>query len=54
MLALLEEPDRAREMGKPACERVRGQFLGSQSLLDYLRVIRQVLEGDPQAAPSAD
>ena len=37
-------------MGEHARERVRDQFLGSQSLLDYLRVVRQVLEGDPQAA----
>jgi hypothetical protein len=41
-------------MGEHACERVRGRFLGSQSLLEYLEVIRAALEGDQQAAPAAD
>ncbi|HEX4691659.1 MAG TPA: glycosyltransferase [Solirubrobacteraceae bacterium] len=54
LLELLEDPDRAREMGERAHDRVRGRFLGSQSLLEYLAVVRHVLEGDPQAAPSAD
>ena len=49
---LLDDPDRARAIGERARERVRDRFLGSQSLLDYLRVVRQVLEGDPQAAPN--
>jgi trehalose synthase len=54
VLDLLEDPDGARAMGERACERVRGQFLGSQSLLEYLAVLQRVLEGDPQAAPAAD
>jgi trehalose synthase len=54
VLGLLEDPDRAREMGERACERVRGRFLGTQSLLEYLAVLQRVLEGDPQAAPAAD
>jgi trehalose synthase len=54
VLELLEDPDRAREIGERAYERVRGRFLGSQSLLEYLAVIRTVLEGDPQAAPAGD
>jgi trehalose synthase len=54
VLELLEDPDRAREMGERACERVRDQFLGSQSLLEYFALVKHVLEGDPQAAPSAD
>jgi trehalose synthase len=54
LLELLEDPARAREMGERAHDRVRGRFLGSQSLLEYLAVVRHVLEGDPQAAPTAD
>jgi trehalose synthase len=54
VLDLLEDPDGARAMGERACERVRGRFLGSQSLLEYLAVLQRVLEGDPHAAPAAD
>ena len=45
---------RAARWARRPSERVRDEFLGVRSLLDYLRVIRQVLEGDPEAAPSAD
>jgi trehalose synthase len=55
VVGLLEDPQRARDMGEQARERVRGRFLGSQSLLEYLAVLQRVLEDDePQAAPAAD
>jgi trehalose synthase len=41
---LLAEPERAERIGDAARERVRGGFLSSRSLLDYLRVVRAVLE----------
>jgi trehalose synthase len=40
---LLNDPDRAEEMGRRARERVRDNFLNVRSLLDYLRVIRTLL-----------
>jgi trehalose synthase len=43
VLALLEDPDRAAGMGKAAAERVRTSFLGSQSLLEYLDLLAEVL-----------
>jgi trehalose synthase len=40
---LLAEPARAERMGLAARERVRERFVSARSLLDYLRVIRRVL-----------
>jgi trehalose synthase len=37
--ALLEDPDRAAEIGEQARERVKDQFLGTESLLHYLQLI---------------
>ena len=42
--ALLGDPARAERMGDAARERVRAGFLSSRSLLDYLRVVRAVLD----------
>jgi trehalose synthase len=41
---LLMDRERARAIGERARERVRDEFTSPRSLLDYLRVIRQVLE----------
>jgi trehalose synthase len=41
---LLQEPDRAREMGHEAQERVRDDFLAVRSLLQYLALIQRLLE----------
>jgi trehalose synthase len=41
---LLSDPDRAERLGDAARERVRGKFLSSRSLLDYLDVARAVLD----------
>jgi trehalose synthase len=49
VLSLLEDPERAERIGHEACERVRGQFLGSHSLLEYLALLQGVLEGDREA-----
>jgi trehalose synthase len=40
---LLEDPERARKMGEAAQQRVRSQFLGARSLIDYLGLIARVL-----------
>jgi trehalose synthase len=40
---LLEEPERAKRMGEAAQQRVREQFLGARSLLDYLGLISRLL-----------
>ncbi len=41
--SLLEDPERAKRMGKAAKARVRDEFLGARSLLDYLRLIGKLL-----------
>ena len=41
--ALLEDPERARRIGKAAMTRVRDDFLGARSLLDYLSLISRLL-----------
>ncbi len=41
--ALLEDPERAQRMGKAAMTRVRDEFLGARSLLDYLSLISRLL-----------
>src|SRR5215211_5438431 len=41
--ALLEEPERAKKMGDNAQQRVRNQFLGARSLLDYLDLVSRLL-----------
>src|SRR5215210_1207919 len=41
--ALLDDPERARKMGEAAQERVRDQFLGARSLLDYLDLVSRLL-----------
>jgi trehalose synthase len=40
---LLEDPERAKEMGDAAQQRVRSQFLGARSLIDYLGLIARLL-----------
>jgi trehalose synthase len=40
---LLEDPARAKEMGEAARTRVRDEFLGARSLLDYLSLISRLL-----------
>jgi trehalose synthase len=40
---LLEDPERARKMGDAAMRRVRDQFLGPRSLIDYLGLISRLL-----------
>jgi trehalose synthase len=40
---LLEEPERAARMGEAAMARVRDEFLGARSLLDYLALISRLL-----------
>jgi trehalose synthase len=41
--ALLEDPERAQRMGEAAKARVRDEFLGARSLLDYLSLISRLL-----------
>ena len=41
--ALLDDPERARRMGDAAQQRVRSQFLGARSLIDYLGLISRLL-----------
>jgi trehalose synthase len=48
---LLSDPEKAKLIGERARERVRDRFLSARSLLDYLRVVRKVLE--PAGAPVA-
>ncbi len=40
---LLEDPERAQKLGKAAKLRVRAEFLGARSLLDYLSLIAKLL-----------
>lgn len=40
---LLEDPERAQRMGEAAKRRVRDEFLGARSLIDYLGLISRVL-----------
>ena len=40
---LLEDEERARKMGEAAKQRVRDEFLGARSLLDYLDLISRLL-----------
>jgi trehalose synthase len=40
---LLEDPERAKRLGQAAKLRVRDEFLGSRSLLDYLSLISKLL-----------
>jgi trehalose synthase len=40
---LLEDPERAQRLGNAAKLRVRDEFLGSRSLLDYLSLISKLL-----------
>ena len=48
--ALLSDPRRAEQIGKHARERVREMFTSPRSLLDYLAVIRRVLDRPRQRA----
>jgi trehalose synthase len=41
--ALLEDPERAKQIGEAAMTRVRDDFLGARSLLDYLSLISRLL-----------
>jgi trehalose synthase len=40
---LLEDPERAQRLGKAAKLRVRDEFLGARSLLDYLNLVAKLL-----------
>jgi trehalose synthase len=40
---LLADPDRARKLGEGARERVREQFLGTRHLIQYLRLLDQLI-----------
>jgi hypothetical protein len=40
---LLEDPDRARRIGREAQERVRDEFLAVRSLIQYVELTRRVL-----------
>ena len=40
---LLEDPERAKKMGEAAKQRVRDEFLGARSLIDYLGLISRLL-----------
>jgi trehalose synthase len=42
---LLADPDAARAMGAAARERVRGEFLGTRHLAQYMRLIQRMLAG---------
>jgi trehalose synthase len=44
--SLLEDPARAEAIGTAARERVRGQYLGTRSLLDYAALLERVLEAN--------
>jgi trehalose synthase len=48
---LLADPEKGHRIGERARERVRDRFLSARSLLDYLGVVRKVLE--PLGAPVA-
>jgi trehalose synthase len=41
---LLAGPEKAKRIGERARERVRDRFLSARSLLDYLGVVRKVVE----------
>src|SRR5438105_952259 len=45
VVGLLDDPQRAEVMGRAAQERVRGEFLGVRSLLQYTRLFSRVLSG---------
>ena len=47
---LLGDPERARELGDAARERVRDRFLGSRTLEQYLELTRTLIAGDRPAA----
>jgi len=42
---LLQDPERARAMGRAAQERVRGEFLAVRSLMQYLDLIQKITDG---------
>ena len=42
--ALLQDPDRARSIGREAQERVRDEYLAVRSLMQYLDLIARLLE----------
>jgi trehalose synthase len=41
--SLLEDPERAKKMGEAAKTRVRDEFLGARSLIDYLNLVSRLL-----------
>ena len=41
---LLDEPERARSIGREAQERVRDEFLAVRSLMQYLDLVERLLE----------
>ena len=45
VLRLLEDPEGARDMGIAAQERVRDEFLGARSLVQYTRLLAGLLDG---------
>jgi trehalose synthase len=51
--ALLNNQERAEQMGRAAHERVRNHFLSARSLLDYLTVIERILRDRATTPPRA-
>ncbi len=49
---LLDSPERERELGEAAHERIRSQFLGTAGLLRYLRFVEWVVTRSGEAAAS--
>ena len=45
VVALLNNPDRATSVGQAAMERVRDEFLGVRSLLQYVQLLSRIVEG---------
>lgn len=48
VLSLLKDEARAHQMGLAAQERVRDEYLGTRSLVQYMRLLSGLLEGDRQ------
>jgi trehalose synthase len=51
--SLLEDPARAEAMGRAAQERIRGGFLGTRSLLQYLELSERLMRQKEQQAPQS-
>ena len=47
---LIEDPERARGIGEAARERVRDKFLGTRHLIQYMRLLSELIDGDGASA----